>query len=161
MLCLGEYDGFYDSVKSLLDTMIERFGYCIIYDLHSYNAIRDGKEGNAAQNPEINIGTANMNREIWGEVVEHFMDDLRNFDLAGHSLDVQENIKFKGGYFTQWIYEQFGDRCCPIAIEVKKFFMDEVTGEPYPDMLLRIGQALQATTIKLFENAEKTHLALK
>jgi N-formylglutamate amidohydrolase len=161
MLSLGEYDGFYDSVKRLLDSMIERFGYCIIYDIHSYNAIRDGKEGSAVQNPEINIGTANMNREIWGEVVEAFMDDLRSFDLGGHSLDVRENVKFKGGYFTQWIYEQYGDRCCPIAIEMKKFFMDEVTGIPYPNMLVWVGQALQATTINLFENAEKIQLALK
>ncbi len=161
LISQGEYEGFYDSVKSLLDEMISQHGYCIIYDIHSYNAIRDGKEGSAKENPEINLGTANMNREIWGEVVENFMDDLRNFDFAGHSLDVRENVKFKGGYFTQWIYEQFGDRCCPIAIEVKKFFMDEVTGIPYPNMLVWVGQALQATTVNLFKTAEKTQLTLK
>ena len=157
----GEYEGFYDSVKSLLDKIVEKNGYCIIYDLHSYNAIRDGKEGSAEENPEVNIGTANMNREIWGEVVENFMADLHRFDFAGHSLDVRENVKFKGGYFTQWIYEQYGDRCCPIAIEFKKFFMDEVSGTPNPEMLVWVGQALQATTVNLFKNAEKALHALK
>lgn len=153
---LQEYDQFYDAVSNLLDEIIQRFGYCIIYDLHSYNNIRDGKAGNPAQNPDINIGTGNMNRKMWEPVVNQLINDLKNFDTGDKHLDVRENIKFKGGYFTKWIYDQYGDACCPIAIEFnKKIFMNEVSGLPDPDQLALIGQALQFSTANVYKQAEE------
>lgn len=153
ILSLAEYDRFYLEVKKLLDEIVHRFGYCIIYDLHSYNSRRNNQEEYPQANPDINIGTANMNRIVWAPVIDQLMLDLRSFDIAGKQLDVRENIKFKGGYFTQWIYEQYGALCCPIAIEIKKFFMDEESGLPDPDQLALVGQALQFTTINLYERA--------
>ena len=155
LLSLTEYDRFYLAVKKLLDDIIHRFGYCIIYDIHSYNSKRNNKEGDPLLNPDINIGTAHVNRKVWGSVIDQLMLDLSSFSFAGRFLDVRENVKFKGGYFTQWIYEQYGDICCPIAIEIKKFFMDEETGLPDPDQLALVGQALQCTTGKLYERAEQ------
>ncbi len=160
ILSLAEYDRFYMAVKKLLDDIIHRFGYCIIYDLHSYNSIRNGKEGAPQLNPDINIGTVNMNRNFWAPVIEQLITDLRSFKIGKRFLDVRENVKFKGGYFTQWVYEQYGNRCCPIAIEIKKFFMDESTGKPDPDQLALVGQALQFTTHNLYKRAEQCMLTI-
>ena len=52
-------------------------------------------------------------------------------------------MKFQGGNFPRWIHEHFPDSVCAIAIEFKKFFMDEWTGHPEQDQLYVIGQALQ------------------
>ncbi|MGH7128228.1 MAG: N-formylglutamate amidohydrolase, partial [Planctomycetaceae bacterium] len=61
--------------------------------------------------------------------VERFIADLRRFDVLGRRLDVRENVRFRGGHFPGWIHETFPDCGCALAIEVKKVFMDEWTGE--------------------------------
>jgi N-formylglutamate amidohydrolase len=45
------------------------------------------------------------------------------------SLDVRQNIKFPGGYLSQFINYKYGDRVCCIAVEFKKIWMDEWTQE--------------------------------
>ncbi|CAN5736853.1 N-formylglutamate amidohydrolase [soil metagenome] len=148
------YDAFYREVRQVLSRLVEQHGYVVIYDLHTYNHKREGPAGppaDPAGNPEVNLGTANLNRELWAPVVDGFIRDLQAFDFQGRQLDVRENVKFKGGYFSKWVQEQFGDRSCTIAIEFKKFFMDEWTGEPDQQQIALIRQALQHTVPGMLE----------
>lgn len=145
---LASYDAFYGEIKKVLTTIVEKHGSFVVYDLHSYNHRREGANGQEAdpkENPEVNIGTANMNRQRWAPVVDQFIDDLRSFPIRGRHLDVRENVKFKGGYFSQWIHEQFPEESCVMAIEFKKIFMNEWTGEVYPGWLEAIQDALTST----------------
>jgi N-formylglutamate deformylase len=145
---LALYDTFYREVRQVLSRLIKQHGYVVIYDLHTYNHLREGADGppaDPAGNPEVNLGTANLNRKLWAPVVDGFIRDLQDFDYQGHSLDVRENVKFKGGYFSKWVHEQFGDRSCTMAIEFKKFFMNEWTGEADQEQVALIRQALEHT----------------
>lgn len=145
---LREYDQFYASVRQLLETMVAEHGRVVVYDLHSYNHRRGGERSpvaDALTNPEVNIGTGAMDRTYWGPVVERFMRELRAYDFQGRSLDVRENVKFQGGYFGKWIHETFPQRVCAIAIEFKKFFMDEWTGDADPRDIEAIYKALRWT----------------
>ncbi len=63
----------------------------------------------------------------------------------GH-LDVRENVKFKGGRMTRWINENYPEQGCSIAVEVKKIFMDEWTGELDETITDDIGSALSIAT---------------
>lgn len=128
---LSHYDAFYEAVKIMLRKIHDTFGYIVVLDIHSYNHKRNGAEAPAAdliQNPDINIGTSNMDRKRWAPVVEGFMDDLRQHQFMGKPLDVRENVKFKGGYFSNWIHNTFPGSSCSLAVEFKKIFMDEWTG---------------------------------
>lgn len=129
---LHQYDAFHEAVERLLQELVGQYGRVVVYDLHTYNHRRGGVESAAAaedENPEVNIGTGTMNREVWSGVVDRFIGDLRGFDFHGRSLDVRENVKFQGGHFGRWIHEKFPETVCAIAIEFKKTFMDEWTGE--------------------------------
>ena len=84
-----------------------------------------------------------MDRDVWAPIVNRFNKDLRNFDYMGRSLDVRENVKFKGGFFPLWLHSTYPKRVCVISIEFKKFFMDEWTGQPDHDHISAIGRALQ------------------
>ena len=86
-----------------------------------------------------------MNDNGWRPLVERFMSDLGAYDFPGGGLDVRENVKFRGGYFPRWIHETFPDSACAIAIEFKKFFMDEWTGAPDLRAIDAIRDALQST----------------
>lgn len=132
---LAFYDAFYAQIRELLDELVRRHGRVVVLDLHSYNHRRAGPASAPADpegNPEINVGTGSMDRDFWAPVVDRFIDDLRRFDFLGRSLDVRENVRFHGGWFPRWIHETFPGRVCAPAIEVKKFFMDEWTGEVDP-----------------------------
>jgi hypothetical protein len=96
-----------------------------------------------------------MDRNRWTPIVERFLGDLRAFDFAGRRLDVRENVKFRGGYFSQWIHESFPASGCSLAIEFKKFFMDEWTGELYPAEHQLILEALRWTIPGILEELPK------
>jgi N-formylglutamate deformylase len=153
---LAQYDAFYAEVKQLLTSLEHRFGRFVVFDLHSYNHRREGPRGpmsDRASNPEVNIGTGTMDRARWAPLVDRFIADLRAFDFLGRHLDVRENVKFFGGQFPRWIHENFPESGCAIAIEFKKFFMDEWTGQPDPagKQLEAIRQALAATVPGVLE----------
>jgi hypothetical protein len=103
----------------------------------------------------VNIGTGTMDRALWAPLVERFIADLRAFDFMGRHLDVRENVKFRGGYFPRWTHETFPATGCAIAIEFKKFFMDEWTGEPDHAQVEAIRLALQSTVPGVLEELEK------
>lgn len=145
---LAEYDRFFVRLKEVLDDKVRRYGHFVLLDLHTYNHRRLGVDGPPADpisNPEVNIGTGTMNRELWGDVVEGFMADLRNFNFPNGPLDVRENVKFQGGNIPRWVHENYPDSGCAIAIEFKKFFMDEWTGMPDESLVAAIGESLAST----------------
>ena len=144
---------FYDAVEELLTRLVDQHGRVVIYELHTYNHHRGGPDApfdDPALNPQVNLGTA-FNDFRWRPVLERFMSDLRAHDFPGGKLDVRENIKFKGGYFAQWIGERFPTTVCNLCIEFKKFFMDEWTGVPDPTLLAAITMALASTVPGVLE----------
>jgi N-formylglutamate amidohydrolase len=126
------YDSFYHELRAMMDEALRRHERVVIFDVHSYNHQRQGPgiDDDPEKNPEVNIGTGNIDRKAWAPVVDGMMQELRRPMRNGRVLDVRENIKFKGGYFGKWLYDNYGSRVCPISIEFKKIFMDEWTGEP-------------------------------
>jgi N-formylglutamate amidohydrolase len=155
---LAQYDTFYSEIQNLFTHFTAQFGRFVVFDLHSYNHRRNGPNDSTAdpaQNPEVNVGTGTMNRKQWALLIEQFMTDLRAFDFLGRHLDVRENIKFRGGHLACWTHQTFPESACVLAIEFKKFFMDEWTGEPDQLKLDTIRQALQSTVPGIFESLEQ------
>jgi hypothetical protein len=155
---LDEYDAFYAELARLLSARIERFGGVVVLDLHSYNHRRGGPDGPPAdprENPEVNVGTGTLDRERWGPLIDRFIADLRGHDFLGRSLDVGENVKFRGGNMSRWIHETFPEQACSVAVEFKKFFMDEWSGEVDPRVHDAIAPALRSTLPGLREVLER------
>jgi N-formylglutamate deformylase len=145
---LEEYDAFYDEMEELFATLIERWGRVAVYDLHSYNHRRGGPAAPADDPvgaPEINVGTGRLDRVRWAPVVERFIAELACCDLCDRGLDVRENVRFLGGHFPAWVARTFPRSSCPLAVEVKKIYIDEWTGELFPGVVGQIRSALAAT----------------
>ena len=139
------YHAFYDEVERVLKDTAARHGRFVVLDLHSYNHRRGGPDAppdDPDLNPEVNIGTGSLDRERWAPVVDAFIEALRGVDFGGRRLDVRENVRFRGGHFPRWIHTRFPEHACALAIEFKKFFMDEWTGEPDPAQVEAVRRAL-------------------
>jgi len=126
---LAEYDRFYADVAQLIQWTIERFGKFVVLDVHSYNHRRETPLATASigENPEVNVGTAH-NHEQWKGLGQQFTRFLAHHQIDGMSIDVRENVKFKGGGFSEWINRNYGEHGCVLSLEFKKTFMDEWTG---------------------------------
>ena len=145
---LALHKAFYVEARTELEKVRASFGHFVVYDLHSYNHRRDGADGPIAspdENPEINIGTETLGDPKFRPLIERVMNDLRAFDFGGRQLDVRENVKFGGGYFSKWIHDEFPASACSIAIEWKKFWMDEWSGQADEAQRELIRQALLST----------------
>src|SRR5690606_27165532 len=114
----------------------------------SYNHRRDGAHAtpaDPAHNPQVNVGTGSVKRDLWHPVVDTFINTLRGHPFPGEELDVRENVKFKGGNWSCWVNEHFGTQGVALAIEVKKFYMDEWSGSVHSDVSQAVEEALRAT----------------
>jgi len=131
---LAIHAAYYRMLGALLDDMAEQHGRFVLIDAHSYNHRRDGPDAAATpqdQAPDINIGTFSMPRTEWAFLLDPLMEEMRGFDFNGRRLDVRENVAFQGkGEQTRFVHHRYPGRGCAIALEFKKFFMDEWTGEP-------------------------------
>ncbi len=146
---MGLYDDFYEAVGKLLDAKVAEHGTVVVYDLHTYNHKREGPDGPLADpeaNPEVNIGTGSLDAR-WRPLVKRFMRELKEGaqEAGRDDLDVRENVKFKGGHFSRWIHDRYGDAACVIAVEFKKTFMDEWSGEVDRAHLEQLKAALSHT----------------
>ncbi len=159
---LQKYDDFYRQMEIYFDSLFEVYPWLVVYDLHSYNDRREGvdKYGLPEENPEINLGTQHIDHNVWSPVIESLVQTMRGFNFEGRHLDVRENVKFKGGYFSQWLCQRYKEKICPISIEVKKFFMDEWTGEPNALNIQHIRELLIASIQPTLKTAAKIHQEL-
>jgi len=151
---LEEHDAFYAFLRERLKDVERRHGKFVVLDLHSYNHRREGPNGPVAdpeKNPQVNIGTGTMDRSRWGPLVDRFISDLSSFDFPGGRLDVRENVKFVGRAIPRFVHETFPQTGCALAVEFKKFFMDEWSGELDRELNAEIVSALRHTIPGLLE----------
>lgn len=151
---LAVYDEVYAALARRLDVLAER-GPFVLLDVHSYNHRRDGAAAQPApdeDNPEVNVGTGSVDRERFGGLVDAFCEHLGAQEVRGHTLDVRENVAFKGRALAWFVHERYAGTGCVLALEFKKTWMDEWTGEVDEAHLAELRRAL-ASTVPVLEKS--------
>lgn len=125
------HDGCFAALGEHLDRLASA-GPFLVFDVHSYNHRRGGPRARPADpldHPEVNVGTGALDRHRWGPIVDGFIDELRSQQVQEAGLDVRENVRFRGGYLSRWVARHYPETGCVMALEFKKTFMDEWTGQ--------------------------------
>ena len=138
---------FYAQLEERLDAVAAR-GPFVVYDVHSYNHRRNGADIDprpAEEAPDVNVGTGSLDREVFGDVVDTFIAALGAQHAGGYALDVRENVVFKGRELARHVHRRYPGVGCVLALEFKKTFMDEWTGEVDRRHLEELRAALAAT----------------
>lgn len=154
---LATYDAFYDALAPRLDALAER-GPFVLLDVHSYNHRRDGAAAAPApteDNPEVNVGTGSIDHDLFGPLVERFQRDLRDASLGCGPLDARQNVAFEGRNLAWWVHDRYPRVGCVLALEFKKTFMDEWTGELDEGRLQRVQDGLAAALPGLHDELAK------
>ncbi len=139
---LKNYDSFYRFMETCIATMLDRFGVCIIYDIHSYNISRQ-KEKGIASPPVFNLGTALLDKSKWEKAIELWLEQIDTISLPGIKTSAAENYVFSGkAEFCRRLC-RLDDRILVLPTEISKVYMDEKKGDVYPEILQAVKNGLQ------------------
>lgn len=143
---LQKHENFYKVVHALIAKLEEKFGVCVVYDMHSYNWKRWDREV-----PTFNLGTGNVDNERFGNIIEAWRKVLSEIQLPHNIVSSSKiNDTFQGnGYFLKYITSHFNNTLV-LATEVKKIYCDEINQIMFPEVVATIEKALRT---KLPEHA--------
>ena len=83
------------------------------------------------------------------------MGDLRDASLGCGPIDARENVAFEGRNLAWWVHDRYPRVGCVLALEFKKTFMDEWTGELHADRFRRAQIGLAAALPGLHDELER------
>ncbi|WP_299113306.1 N-formylglutamate amidohydrolase [uncultured Winogradskyella sp.] len=136
---LQKHTSFYTAVHALINKLEEKFGVCVVYDMHSYNWQRWDREV-----PTWNLGTSNIDNKRFGNEVETWRQALESINLPhGIKQTAKVNDTFKGnGYFLKFITKNFKNTLV-LATEIAKVYCDEYKQINYPEVVTAVEEQLR------------------
>jgi hypothetical protein len=139
---LEKYEAFYRFAGSCIGVLLERFGFCVVYDIHSYNLSRQVEKG-IANPPLFNLGTALLDRPRWGSLIDAWLHQLGRIEIPGICTTVEENRVFSGAGELCRRLTGWDPRILVLPTEIAKVYMDEHTGILNDTLIDALGQGLR------------------
>ena len=146
---------FYHVVSVIVEALTQDFGQCIVYDTHSYNFRRHER----TDLPLFNLGTSSVKSDAWRPVIDRWVRILEGTKVDGTEVTAAENDIFYGkGRLAGYCHDKY-DNVLVLATEVKKVYMDELSGEcdpvVLPSMQSAYDQAVRENTDAYIESLRK------
>ena len=133
---LRKYHEFHSLLDIVISHMLKNSSTVLLFDMHSFSYQRnERKNWWEDKKPELNLGTRSVNRRLFAPQIDLFLKSISGSTLDGHPLRIAENELFPGGYLTHKMALAYDEKVLVFAIEYKKIFMDEWTGELYKDKI--------------------------
>jgi hypothetical protein len=138
---LAKHEAFYRFAGSCIRVLLERFGFCIVYDIHSYNISRQVEKG--IENPPLfNLGTALLDRSRWGSLIDAWLHQLGRIEIPGICTTVEENKVFSGKGELCRRLTGWDPHILVLPTEIAKVYMDEYKGILHEPLIDALGQGL-------------------
>lgn len=136
---LAKHANFYKVVHALIEKLEEKFGVCVVYDMHSYNWKRWDREV-----PTWNLGTGNVDQERFEMAIEAWRQTLSEMQLPNNIKSTSKiNDTFQGnGYFLKYITNHFKNTLV-LATEIAKVYCDEYDQILYPEVVAAVEKELK------------------
>lgn len=136
---LQKHANFYKVVHALMSKLEEKFGVCIVYDMHSYNWQRWDREV-----PTWNLGTSQIDNARFGKQVTLWQQALASIVLP-HNIKQTSKVNdvFKGnGYFLKYITNNFSNTLV-LATEIAKVYCEEYQQIIYLEVVAAVEKQLR------------------
>jgi len=131
----SKFKEFHAILDIVVELMLEQDSPAVLFDIHSFCYQRERKiNWFDDEMPEINLGIRYINRHFFSPLIDCFLEGVSGTVIDGHPVRVVENELFPGGYLTRKYAQRQNRRVLVLAIEYKKIFMDEWTGDLYNDI---------------------------
>ncbi|MFT7666655.1 MAG: hypothetical protein ACI9O8_000992 [Patiriisocius sp.] len=128
-----KHENYYKVTHALIEKLEDLFGASLVYDVHSYNHKRWGRDV-----PVFNIGVEKIDNKKYAKYINHWKEELEHIELKGINVQAEFNDVFYGrGYNVEYITKNFNNTLV-LATEISKIYCDEKTGEIYPQVIKNI-----------------------
>lgn len=152
---LSKHKNYYRIIAALVAKLEEKFGACIVYDMHSYNWQRWNREV-----PLFNIGCERIDMNRFGKYIDLWQRELAGIEIPGVENECAINDVFYGrGYNLEFLTEKFQNTLV-LATEVKKVYCNELSGEDYPDVIKGLQRGIKEAILnsaQAFASAETNY----
>ncbi len=123
---MQKHTNYYRVIDALVSKLENKFGACVLYDIHSYNYKRHPRLV-----PVFNIGSEKI-AEKFGPFVMRWKNELKKIEVPNLENTTEINDIFYGrGYQLEYVTKKFSNTLV-LATEVKKIYTDEETEEDFP-----------------------------
>jgi hypothetical protein len=139
---LEKHEAFYRFAGSCIHVLLERFGFCVVYDIHSYNISRQVEKG-IGNPPLFNLGTALLDRSRWGGRIDAWLRELGRIEVPGIRTTVEENGVFSGAGELCRRLTGWDPYILVLPTEIAKVYMDERTGNLHDTRIDALGRGLR------------------
>jgi len=138
LISTERYYRYYRILSALISKTIEVAGGAFVLDMHSYcYQIRQYDFA-----PVFNTGLEQLDLPRWEALARHFEIQLEQLEIPGVETTVARNEVFYGrAEQARFINENF-PTVPVLPTEVKKVYMDEISGESYPDRIDAIREGI-------------------
>jgi uncharacterized protein (TIGR02421 family) len=134
-LSVNKHQQFYRILDALLKRVEKQFKAALVFDVHSYNHLRI--EG---ESPTFNLGTEQLDLDRWSAALEKTKKRLQQIELPNLPVTVATNQVFYGrGYLAAHVNSRY-ENTLALPLEIKKVYIDELSGKPYPIILNSLNQ---------------------
>jgi uncharacterized protein (TIGR02421 family) len=134
-LSVDKHQQFYRILDALLARIEKQFKAALVFDVHSYNHFRIETE-----TPTFNLGTEQLDSDRWSSVLGFVQKRLQQVELPNLPVSSAINQVFYGrGYLTAHINSRY-ENTLVVPLEIKKIYMDEIEGNPYPIIMNSLSQ---------------------
>jgi len=139
-----KHQQFYRVLDALVTAIEKQFGAAMIFDVHSYNHMRRNDE-----TPTFNLGTEQIDLDRWQPVVELALNRLAKLELPNMPVSAKDNAVFYGrGYMISHVNSRFQNTLV-LPLEIKKVFMDELSGELYPLVMQALNEQFKQCLVDI------------
>lgn len=160
-LSLEKHACYYRILGVLLQKLETRFGRCLLFDVHSYNMQRDNRQ----TAPVFNIGTSQIEKRRWHKTLKSLNEALNQIELPNLEVQAEQDVVFYGKGYQATFTRQHCSSVLTIPIEVKKVYMDELTGDFFPlvheALRENLSRALFETAVSFASRIKKHRLKRK
>jgi len=141
-------------MHALIKTLEQKFGFCTVYDMHSYNWQRWDREV-----PTWNLGTSNVDNERFGSVIEDWRQRLSEIQFPYKIQSTSKiNDTFQGnGYFLKFITQNFKNTLV-LATEIAKVYCNEYEQIIFPEVVKTVEKGLST---RIPEHAQDVYKRFK
>jgi len=136
---LKKHTRFFQVVDALISKLEEKFGICVVYDMHSYNWRRWDRKV-----PTWNLGTSNIDNDRFGDDVELWRQSLSKMKFPNNieSTSKINDTFFGNGYFLKFITKNFKNTLV-LATEIAKVYCHEYDQIIYPEVVKSVEEELK------------------
>ncbi len=142
---LSKYREFHSLMDIISDYLTNIAEKAYIFDMHSYCYQRDQHlPWYDNSKPEINLGTEAINKEVFGDEIRTLLEQFGQISVEGRKIMAAENEVFRGGYLSRKLCARHYNNLAVFAVEFKKIFMDEWSGEFYTPVINELKEQVDA-----------------